>query len=200
MKTFAIEKPNTFYYVTSVTFERVAVFHEPRFCEILVTVFEEVRRLFPYKLVAYVIMPDHFHVIVNPIDGDISKWLLRVRGNSAKKILDALKNDSRNLTLKSLTLSSPQKRNHRHALWQKDPSIVDLESNKFLMQKTNYIHLNPIRAGLADHPAKWPWSSYHSYLPHEPGAVPIEVDLRPRWTEEQIREYTSGGSPTLNPE
>src|SRR5256886_17680735 len=48
-------------------------------------------------------------------------------------------------------------------------------------QKLNYIHLNPIRAGLCDHPAKWRWSSYHAYLPHELGAVPIEIDWHWRW-------------------
>src|SRR2546430_13576463 len=51
-------------------------------------------------------------------------------------------------------------------------------------QKLNYIHLNPIRAGLCDHPAKWRWSSYHAYLPHELGAVPIEIDRSEEHTSE----------------
>ena len=200
MKTFTVEKPNIFYYVTSVTFDRVPIFRDNQACDALISVLAEVRELFPYKLVAYVLMPDHFHLIVNPIDGDISKWLLRVRGNSARNILGRLKDEDNSYLLGRFELDSPQKRNHKYALWQKDPSIVDLVSNKFLLQKTNYIHLNPIRAGLIDHPAKWRWSSYHAYLPHELDDVPLEVDKRLYWTDEELSEHSrsSGGSPTLN--
>ncbi len=46
--------------------------------------------------------------------------------------------------------------------------------------------MNPVRAGLCDHPGKWRWSSSQAYLPHEPGSVPIEVDKRWLWTEEEL--------------
>jgi hypothetical protein len=46
--------------------------------------------------------------------------------------------------------------------------------------------MNPVRAGLCDHPAKWRWSSYHAYFPHELYSVPIEIDQRWRWTEEEL--------------
>jgi putative transposase len=200
MKTFNTEKPNTFYYVTAVTYDRIPVFRYGWTCHHLIAVLAEVRRRFPYKLVAYVIMPDHFHAIVNPIDADISKWLLRVRGNTARNIINELKSGREIDKLASLNLESPQKRNHRYALWQKDPFVVDLISHKFLIQKSGYIHANPVRAGLIDHPAKWQWSSYHAYPPHAPGDIPIEVDRKPYWTEEELDNYqrTSGGSPTLN--
>ena len=190
MKTFKTIKPNTFFYVTSVTYNREPIFKSEKACKALVSVFEEVRIRFPYKLIAYVIMPDHFHVLVNLKDGDISKWLLRVRGNSAKRILAALDETF----LQKLTLDSPQKRNHKYALWQKDPPIVDIYSNKFLVQKTGYIHANPVRAGLIDHPAKWQWSSYHAHFPHETGEVAIEIDHRPYWTDEELR---AAGDPSL---
>lgn len=187
MKTFTAEKPNLLYYVTSVKFNRVPIFSEEFACQILISVLAEVRDHFPFKLIAYVIMPDHFHVIVNPIDGDISKWLLRFRGLSARRIIAYLKEAEANDWLRKLTLSSTQKRNHKFALWHKDPSIVHLFSDKFAIQKSSYIHANPTRAGLTDHPAKWKWSSYFSYLPHEDGDVAIEMDRKPYWTNEELR-------------
>ena len=189
MKTFSTEKPNTLYYVTSVTFNRVAVFRDARVCNLLLATFAEVRELFPYKLIAFVVMPDHFHAIVNPADGDISKWLLRVRGNSARRILDDFASRSDDHLLRALSLRSPQKRNHKRALWQKDPSIVDLESDKFILQKAGYIHANPVRAGLIDLPAKWPWSSCRSYLPHDSSDIKIEIDRRPYWTDEELLQF-----------
>ena len=61
-------------------------------------------------------------------------------------------------------------------------------------QKTGYIHANPVRAGLIDHPAKWQWSSYHAHFPHETGEVAIEIDQRPYWTDEELRTV---GEPPL---
>jgi hypothetical protein len=74
-----------------------------------------------------------------------------------------------------------------HAVWMKEFSAVDIWSRRFIRQKLNYIHMNPVRAGLCDHPGKWRWSSYQAYMPHEPGTVPIEVDKRWLWSEEELR-------------
>jgi len=46
--------------------------------------------------------------------------------------------------------------------------------------------MNPVRAGLCKHPAEWKWSSYRAYLPHESGTVPIEMDWRGYWSEEEL--------------
>ena len=47
----------------------------------------------------------------------------------------------------------------------------------------NYVHLNPVRAGLCDHPAKWKWSSYHAYLKKPLYDIPIEPDRNGYWSE-----------------
>jgi putative transposase len=189
VKTFTAEKPNIFYYVTSVTYNRVPVFRRQEACKTLIEVFEEVRSRFPYKLVAYVIMLDHFHFVVNPIDGDISKLLLRIRGNAARRLIDSFVSNNDTALLRRLALSSRQKGNHQYSVWQKNPLVVNLESNKFILQKTGYIHNNPVRARLVDHPAKWKWSSYHALLPHEQSDVPIEMDKCPYWTDEELANH-----------
>ena len=159
----------------------------------------ETRELYPYKLVGYVLMPDHAHAIVNSRSGTISDWLRRIRGNSARKILAWLRDEGHLSSLKKLALLHPQKRQHTHSVWQKDPSVIDLWSHKFIRQKLNYLHLNPVRAGLCQHPAEWKWSSYRAYLPHQPGDVPIEVDWRAYWKEEEFETgKQAGGSPPLN--
>jgi putative transposase len=192
MKLFKSNEPNTFHYVTLVTHNRVPVFRSERACEIFVDVLSEVRERFPYKLIGYVLMPDHVHAIVNNRSGTISDWLHRVRGNSARKILEWLREGQYLMSLKKLALAYPQKRQHTHALWQKDPSVIDLWSHKFIRQKLNYLHLNPVRAGLCEHPADWKWSSYRAYLPHKPGDVPIEVDWQAYWDEEEILAKAGG--------
>lgn len=172
MKLFKSNEPNTFHYVTLVTYERVPIFKSEEAREIFVNVLSETREKYSYKLIGYVIMPDHVHAIINNRSGSISDWLRRVRGNSARKILAWLRDDDHLQSLKKLELSLPQKRNHTHAVWQKDPSVIDLWSPKFVRQKLNYLHMNPVRAGLCQHPAEWKWSSCRAYLPHKIGEVP----------------------------
>ena len=132
-------------------------------------------------------MPDHTHLIVNPIGRDISKVMRRLKSTSARKILDWLRTSDYAASLKKLALKKPQKRGHTHAVWQKEFSAIDLWSHKFVLQKLNYIHMNPVRAGLCKHPAEWKWSSYGAYLKHEPGSVPIEIDAHGYWTEDELK-------------
>ena len=63
---------------------------------------------------------------------------------------------------------------------------------KFIRQKLNYLHLNPVRAGLCEHPAEWKWSSCRAYLPHKPGEVPIEVDWQAYLKEEEFMTKAGG--------
>jgi hypothetical protein len=110
----------------------------------------------------------------------------RIKSTSARAILDWLRESSHVASLKKLALDIPQRKGHTHAVWLKDFSSIDLWSPKFIRQKLNYIHLNPVRAGLCEHPAAWKWSSYRAYLPHAAGSVPIEMDWRGYWREADL--------------
>lgn len=162
--------------MTFVTFKRVPVFRSDVLCQLLIESLTEIIAEFPFKLVAYVIMLDHLHLIINPLGCNIEVVGKALKGKSAKKILDWLKENRHFESLAKLNRNNPRKRNHAFSVWQKGIKSVDLESQKFVLQKTNYTHMNPVRARLCVHPAEWRWSSYRAYFPHEPGDVPIEVD------------------------
>lgn len=190
MTTFNSTEPNTFHYLTMVNFKRVPVLKSEKACQFFVDVLAETREKHPFKLIGYVIMPNHVHLILNPVECDISLVGKALKGISARKIIDWLKENNFQTSLEKLALPKTQKRNHSYAVWQKKVTSIDLSSPKFIRQKLNYVHLNPIRAGFCDHPAKWKWSSYHAYLPHEKGEVPIEMDLQAYWTEEELEKYS----------
>jgi putative transposase len=178
MELYKSRVKNIFHYVTTVTFNRARIFDDDASCHIFIDCLAELRLIHPFKLLAYVIMPDHIHMILNPMECDISLIMRKLKGKSAKLILDLLRSDNRQFLLKTLELKS---RGRQHAVWLKDFSSIDLWSHKFVMQKLNYIHMNPVRAGLCDHPSNWKWSSYRAYHPHEAGSVPIEIDWQAYW-------------------
>jgi putative transposase len=153
MKLFKSHEPNMFHYTTSVCYRRVPVFRSQRACELFIETLAETRKRNPFKLIGYVVMPDHAHLIVNPLSRDISLLMGRIKSTSARAILDWLREANHLTSLKKLALDIPQKKAHTHAVWLKDFSSIDLWSPKFIRQKLNYIHLNPVRAGLCKHPA-----------------------------------------------
>jgi len=159
------------HYITAVTHNRVPVFNNEEACEIFFEQLREVKQLFPFRLLGYVLMPDHFHILLQLPDNDPEKFMLRLRGLSARKIIDRFKEAG--LWKILLKLKVYLKRKHRFAVWQPKPMIIEIYSRKFLEQKLNYIHMNPVRAGLCKHPAEWRWSSYQAY---QGGESPVEVD------------------------
>jgi REP element-mobilizing transposase RayT len=188
MHLFKSREPNLVHYATAVTFNRMPVFRNDHACSLLVDSMATTREKEPFKLIGYVIMPDHFHLLANPLNLDISIVVGRIKGRAAVAILSWLRAEGHLLSLAKLALPGRRlKSGQTHAVWMKEFSAVDIWSRKFIRQKLDYIHMNPVRAGLCDHPAKWRWSSYQAYLPHEPGSVPIEVDKRWLWTEEELR-------------
>jgi REP element-mobilizing transposase RayT len=188
MTTFNSKEKNTFHYLTFVTFKRVPIFMSPIICQFFIDALAEIRKKHPLKLVAYVIMLDHVHLILNPAVAGIELVGKELKGISAKKILDWLKQNGHSTSLNKLKRRKIGKRNHSFSIWQKKVKSVDLSSQKFILQKMDYVHLNPVRAGLCDHPAKWKWSSYHAYLPHKTGEVPIEIDLQGYWYDAEIEQ------------
>jgi REP element-mobilizing transposase RayT len=196
MKLFKSHDPNTFHYTTSVCYRRVPIFRSDKACNLFIETLAETKRRLPLKLIAYVIMPDHTHLILNPLGCDISKVMNSLKSAPARKIIDWLRESNYQSSLGKLALDVPQKRGHTHAVWQKDFSSIDLWSPKFIRQKLNYIHLNPVRAGLCKHPAEWKWSSYRSYLTHETGSLPLEMDSGGYWSDDDFKSVVepAGGA------
>ena len=178
MKLFKSREKNLVHYVTCVTYRRVPVFRAEEACTRFIEALAETRDKDPFKLIGYVVMPDHIHLLANPLGLNVSTIVGRLKGRTASSILSWLRAQNHKTSLTKLALPKPLRSGQTHAVWLQDFSAIDIWSHRFLRQKLHYIHMNPVRAGLCDHPAQWRWSSYHAYLPHEPGSVPIEVDWR----------------------
>jgi putative transposase len=164
------------------------MFNSEKICQMVIDSLKEVKEKHPFKLIAYVIMPEHIHLIVNPVGSDIEIFGKELKGISANKIIKWLKENQYDTSLKKLKLTKKGKRNHSYSVWQKKVKSVDLWSHKFVLQKMNYVHLNPVRANLCDHPAKWKWSSYNAYLFKTNLEIPIQPDKKGYWLESEFEK------------
>ena len=118
-----------------------------------------------YRLVSFVLMPEHLHLLVMPtaaqvaID-DLLSAIKQPHSVRIKKILQA----NGSPLLDKLTIQErPGKQVFRY--WQEGPGYDrNLSTLAAVMAAIDYIHLNPVRRGLVRSAADWKWSSARWYV------------------------------------
>ena len=115
------------------------------------------------KVGAYVIMPNHIHVIWRVQNGHKRENLQRdFLKFIAKKIIESNKVKGSEVALASLHVGL---KDRKFQVWKRNSMTVDLISQKFLKQKLEYIHSNPCQPhwSLVDHPVEYRFSSAKFY-------------------------------------
>ena len=84
--------PGALHFVTGNCLERTPVFTEPACCNAFLEELKSLNQKWPSKLIAYVLMPDHFHLISNPRDGRIKEFVGALKSLSAKALSECASN------------------------------------------------------------------------------------------------------------
>lgn len=105
------------------------------------------------RLVGFVFMPSHIHLILDIEGSLLSEFMRDFKKFTAQKSLSQFAINGR--------------------LWQERYDRFALNNYKILSTKLNYIHQNPVKAGLADSPISWYWSSARDYVSEESGPLSI---------------------------
>jgi REP element-mobilizing transposase RayT len=120
-------------------------------------------------------MPDHFHIIVNPRDGNIQGFCGALKSLTAKRLVE-LNGD------KSFLREKPDKDGSIHQFWQEGFKAIPLWSGWMIWQKINYIHNNPVRAKLVDSAKDYRWSSFRGF--YFDSQEPLPVDHEWWWPDD----------------
>ena len=121
------------------------------------------------RLHAYVIMTNHIHLIASVDDGQsISDFVRDCKKYTAKQILDditinGIESRKEWMLHQFKYYASRHSRNEKFQLWVHDNHFVELSSAAFTQQKIDYIHLNPVRAGLVYRAEDYVYSSASNY-------------------------------------
>jgi hypothetical protein len=65
------------------------------------------------------------------------------------------------------------------SFWQRRFYDFNIWSSHKKNEKLNYMHFNPVRRGLVDHPKSWSWSSYRHYMIGGPALCPPNPEWKP---------------------
>ena len=102
------------------------------------------KKQFKYKLYAYVLMSNHFHL------------LLQVKKESISKIMQVI--------MTSYTMYINKKHDRTGHLFSGRFKSIIVDEDEYLLQVIRYIHLNPVKSGLCQNPDQYIWSSFSDYL------------------------------------
>ncbi len=167
--------PGALHYITGNVRHRVPIFKQEQCCQAFIEVCGELLRSWPSKLIVFVIMPDHFHLIVNPRGGDIQGFAGALKSLLAARII-AITYDKR------FNLKTPDKDGSIHQVWQDSFKAFPLWSEWMIWQKINYIHANPVRARLVKSAKDYKWSSFRAF--YSESNEPMAVDREWWWPED----------------
>lgn len=182
---FRISKDTPAYYLTSVAKNRLPVFRKPALKDLVCTAINEARLSAKFLLFAYVIMPDHLHTIVGS-ELKPSKVVQYINGIIARRVIDYLKTSGHETSLAKLG-HEDRGRNYRYSLWDHHPNVKQLNHEDVFMQKVNYLHQNPVRAGLVEQTQDYRWSSARCWARKPLEDEPLMMDIdKIEWRRRKI--------------
>ena len=154
---FLISHDSPVLYITNVTTHRLPIFRTDKLRELMCGFLNEARNSGGFLLFAYVVMLDHLHLLTSR-PSTTSDVLRVVKGLTAHRVIEYLKKNDYASSLKKIE-HQQRDRNYKHSLWQPEKNVFEIYSENMFMQKLNYIHQNPVRAGLVERAIDYRWSS-----------------------------------------
>jgi|SRR6266850_184203 len=172
---FQISRDSQALYITIVSKDRLPIFRTDAIKNLACEAIDEARNSGGFLLFAYVIMLDHMHLLTDcpNTSADVLRY---VKGIPGRRVIDYLKAKNFQTSLAKLQ-HQDWKRNHTYSLWQKEKNVLSVFSEAMFMQKVNYIHLNPVRAGLVERAVDYRWSSARIWKGCAGEDEPLRVDI-----------------------
>ena len=153
------------HFITTSCYQRHPLLGEAWRRDLLLTVLEQVRQRYHFVVVGYVVMPEHFHLLISePQKGNPSVVIQALKLGFARRLL-----------------SQTQRNPRQSALWPEGPTHIwqhrfydfNVWSARKRIEKLRYIHRNPVERGLVAEPEQWKWSSFRAYAYGELGPVVV---------------------------
>ena len=150
---------NGIYFITNVTYQRRKLFAGSALAQIVVDQWRHYENAYQFQLHAYVVMPDHYHVVLRVGEKKIISQILHaVNSFTATQINQTLGNE------------------RKIKIWQGRPWDKVIRDSKMYWQTIAYTLLNPWRAGLVRHPLeRYSYSNIGLWLDREGEAFLLDI-------------------------
>lgn len=149
-----LEFPGALYHVTARGDRREPIFEDDEDRQALLEIFALALERFDAGCLAYCLMPNHYHFVLQTRRANLSRLMRHVNGVYTQRC------------------------NRRHDrvghLFQGRFKAIVVDRDAYLLEVCRYVELNPVRARLVKRPQDWRWSSYRAH---------VGLDERPPWLD-----------------
>ena len=156
-RPWRIEFEGAYYHVLSRGNERKDIFYDDKDRGLFIDTLGEVSDRFDVDVFAFVLMSNHYHILLRTNQGNLSK------------------------AMQWLGVTYTRRFNNRHFrsghLFQGRFKSIIVENDAYVLELSCYIHRNPLRAGIVKRLTDYKWSSYPIYAYGRKGPEWLKTDL-----------------------
>ncbi|MBT3279660.1 MAG: hypothetical protein HN909_06780 [Phycisphaerales bacterium] len=172
-------KDGDIHFLTFSTFRCQPFFPGTHAANWFIEFLAKARERCPFRLFAYVIMPEHIHLILRPGDGiSMRKIYWHLKRPMTDKVVTWVK--IHHPTFLNRMADKQPTGDLTYRFWQRGGGYDRwMRTPSDLHEKIRYIHMNPVRSGLVSRPEEWKYSSAAEWIWGEPGMAKIDWDDLP---------------------
>jgi REP element-mobilizing transposase RayT len=165
---YIIRDQSKAHFITSTVVDWVDVFSRKAYRDCIIESLDFCIKNKGMILYGYVIMSNHIHLIIQSDNSKLSDLIRDFKKFTAKTILHKIETESESRAdwmLKRFEFAcKSHSRNEKYQLWQYGNHPEEIFSEKFFWSKLDYIHLNPVRAGIVAKASHYLYSSASNYV------------------------------------
>jgi REP element-mobilizing transposase RayT len=153
---YQIKDQKATYFLTFQIVDWVDVFTRKIYKDIIIDSFKYSIENKGLQIFAYVIMSNHVHLVAQSSTGQLSDNIRDIKKFTSKKIIETMVNipeSRKEWALNRFKINASQRKvNKFYQVWTHENHAILLYSNKFIRQMIEYIHNNPVKAGIVEKP------------------------------------------------
>ena len=165
------------HFITFSCYRRLPLLASRRARDLFVRELVRVRREYQFKLVGYVVMPEHVHLLISEAPENKTAMALQML---KQRVSRKMRKKRRNAKVGQLRLGFGDETKSCGVFGRRGRHDFNVYTRWKVREKLLYMHQNPVRRGLVLDPKDWPWSSFRFYATGKEGLVPI--DVVPEWS------------------
>lgn len=170
-RIFETEYP---HFMTCTVAGWLPVFTRPETVDIVLDSWRFLQRERDFRLFGYVILENHVHLIASA--PQLSVVMQRFKSYTARQVLDLLERAGATLLLRQLRARKLRhKTRSEYQFWQEGNQPKQVQNDRMMWQKLEYMHDNPVKRGYVDDPIHWRYSSARNYA-RQGGLIDVVTD------------------------
>jgi putative transposase len=169
--------PDHLYFVTTSTVQHHHLLRRDVTKRLVVDTLDCMRLRRRLKLYAFVVMPNHLHLIMQcGADDPLSNAVRDLKKHVADRVIRQYQIEGNQPVLAQLASAVTRPDRQRYKVWEDGYDARDVFSPEFLRQKMTYLHNNPCQPhwNLVERPEDYAWSSARFYVLGESAIIPVD--------------------------